>query len=96
MSLEDIRSARLHKLSLIEEAGIDPYPAHTDRTHEIADALGSFAKLEKQKFDITRTKERMAPDTQTTISGIVEFVSDRKKNVQFQKELVQACSRAFV
>ncbi|OGZ45665.1 MAG: lysine--tRNA ligase [Candidatus Ryanbacteria bacterium RIFCSPHIGHO2_02_FULL_48_12] len=52
MSLEDIRSARLHKLSLIEEAGIDPYPAHTDRTHEIADALGSFAKLEKQKKPI--------------------------------------------
>ncbi len=52
MSLEDIRSARLHKLSLIEEAGIDPYPAHTDRTHEVAVVLESFAKLEKQKKPI--------------------------------------------
>src|SRR3989344_3603299 len=31
------------------------------------------AKLEKQKFDIARTKEKLPSDTQTTISGIVDF-----------------------
>ncbi len=31
------------------------------------------AKLEKQKFDIATTKEKLPPDTQTTISGIIEY-----------------------
>jgi DNA polymerase-3 subunit alpha len=30
-------------------------------------------KLARQKFDIAKTKEKLPPDTQTTLSGIVEF-----------------------
>jgi len=33
-------------------------------------------KLVRQKFDIRKTKEKLPPDTQTTISGIVEFVHE--------------------
>lgn len=49
MSLEELRSVRSRKRSLIEDAGINPYPSHTDRTHEIADVLRAFTKLTKRK-----------------------------------------------
>jgi lysyl-tRNA synthetase class 2 len=48
-SLDEIRAARLAKLSALEAAGIDAYPVSTKRDMEIADAVKSFAKLEKGK-----------------------------------------------
>lgn len=42
MSIDDIRSERLKKLELIKEAGIDPYPAESERTHDNISFSGSF------------------------------------------------------
>ena len=36
--LNDQEQARLHKLALLREQGLDPYPARVERTHTIADA----------------------------------------------------------
>lgn len=45
MSLEEIRNSRLVKLEKLRTAGIEPYPAKTERTHDMANALKSFDKL---------------------------------------------------
>lgn len=42
MSVDDIRSERLKKLEMIRKAGIDPYPAESERTHDNISFLGSF------------------------------------------------------
>jgi len=53
MPLDDIRRVRLEKLSALKEAGYDPYPAQTSRTHEIARALGEFSALKDSGQDFT-------------------------------------------
>lgn len=52
MSLEEIRTTRLHKLALLRERGIDPYPSQTKRTHTIQDAIGAFSSLVSSKQSI--------------------------------------------
>src|SRR3989338_8215665 len=47
--LEDIIKERLRKKKDLENLGRDVYPSKIKRTHLIADALGSFAALAKQK-----------------------------------------------
>ncbi|MEK7583252.1 MAG: amino acid--tRNA ligase-related protein [Patescibacteria group bacterium] len=42
MPLDDIRAARVEKLEKLRNAGIDPYPAKSWRTHTIAAALEGF------------------------------------------------------
>lgn len=53
MSLDDIRRVRLEKLSMLKEAGYDPYPAQTSRTHEIAKALEEFSSPKDLGTDFT-------------------------------------------
>ncbi|MBU6323368.1 MAG: lysine--tRNA ligase [Patescibacteria group bacterium] len=45
MALEDIRNERLAKLARLREAGMDPYPVHAARTHDIARFLENHAAL---------------------------------------------------
>lgn len=44
MALNDIKKDRLNKLDQIKEAGIDPYPAKTERKNTVLEALDSFGK----------------------------------------------------
>ena len=46
-SLEEIRSARLAKLKVLSELGIDPYPVHTNRDLSINEAIEKFDDLTK-------------------------------------------------
>ncbi len=43
--LEEIRAERLKKLALLQERGIDPYPATTVRTHTIKGIQDAFSSL---------------------------------------------------
>src|SRR3990167_2451624 len=46
-SFEEIRSARLAKLKVLSELGIDPYPVHTNRDLSINKAIEKFDDLTK-------------------------------------------------
>ncbi len=46
-SIEEIRNERLKKLSILEDNGINPYPATTNRTHTISEAINSFGVFTK-------------------------------------------------
>ncbi len=48
-SLDEIRAARLAKLKLLEEKGIDPYPVSTHMDATLKDASEDFEKLSKKK-----------------------------------------------
>lgn len=50
---DELRQARLAKLELLKEKGIDPYPADSHPTHSIKEAIESFETLESSKESIT-------------------------------------------
>ncbi|OHA88365.1 MAG: lysine--tRNA ligase [Candidatus Zambryskibacteria bacterium RIFCSPHIGHO2_01_FULL_43_25] len=52
MALDDIRNTRLGKLKILQDKGIDPYPATVRRDKEIAEVVGSFSKLSKSKKNL--------------------------------------------
>lgn len=45
-SIEELREVRIEKLEKLRAAGIDPYPAESNRTHAIADVRKDFDTLE--------------------------------------------------
>ena len=45
-SLDELKAERARKLELLKQAGMDPYPAESHRTHEIADFLPLFSQFE--------------------------------------------------
>jgi lysyl-tRNA synthetase class 2 len=48
-SIEEIREARLSKLNLLKEKGINPYPLDSKRELSLAEALLAFESLEQKK-----------------------------------------------
>lgn len=55
MSLEEIRSNRIKKLEKIREAGQNPYPAKSNRTHKISEVISDFERLSIEKIEIILT-----------------------------------------
>lgn len=50
---DEIRADRIEKIRLLKEAGLDPYPARTHRTHEIKEALVRFDELAANETVLT-------------------------------------------
>lgn len=48
-TIDELRKVRIEKLKKLHEAGILAYPAKTNRTHTVAEALANFNKLFKSK-----------------------------------------------
>jgi lysyl-tRNA synthetase, class II len=46
-SLEEIRSERIKKLENLEAKGLNSYPAKTERTHQISEAINDFNNLKE-------------------------------------------------
>ena len=55
MALEEIRDNRIKKLEKIKEAGQNPYPAKSNRTHKISEAILGFEKLANDKLEVILT-----------------------------------------
>ena len=50
---DELRQARLAKLELLKEKGIDPYPADSHATHTVKEVIESFENLESSKTQVT-------------------------------------------
>ncbi len=48
-SIDEIRDARINKLKLLRDRGVNPYPAESKREISLKDAVSDFGKLEKSK-----------------------------------------------
>jgi lysyl-tRNA synthetase, class II len=59
-SLEEIREARLLKLKKLQEAGVDPYPAKTERDFEVAKLINDFENLQRENKSVTIAGRVMA------------------------------------
>ena len=51
-TLQDYRDERLRKLTALRELGIDPYPAHTERTHDCATVVTQYDELAGQEVAV--------------------------------------------
>ncbi len=51
-TLQDYRNERLRKLTALRELGIDPYPAHTERTHDCATVVMQYDELAGQEVAV--------------------------------------------
>jgi lysyl-tRNA synthetase class 2 len=52
-AIDEIREERIKKIALLKAAGMDPYPADSNRTHDIAAVLESFDTLLDEKTALT-------------------------------------------
>tara|TARA_B100002051_G_scaffold147570_1_gene139669 strand:+ start:35144 stop:36598 length:1455 start_codon:yes stop_codon:yes gene_type:complete len=59
-NIEDLRGDREQKINKLREAGINPYPSATNRTHTVADVIGDFEALESSQEVVTITGRMMA------------------------------------
>ena len=48
-SIDEIRDARIHKLKLLRDKGMNPYPADSKKEITLREAGESFENLEKNK-----------------------------------------------
>src|SRR3989344_3064569 len=53
MSIEALRAERLAKLARLKKAGIDPYPARSNRSHSVEQFLADHMKFEKEGTSTT-------------------------------------------
>lgn len=51
-TLQDYRDERLRKLTALRELGINPYPAHTERTHDCATVVTQYDELAGQEVAV--------------------------------------------
>mgnify|MGYP000941154726 FL=1 len=51
-TLQDYRNERLRKLAALRELGVDPYPAHAERTHTCAEVVEKIDELAGQTVSV--------------------------------------------
>lgn len=51
-TLRELRDERVRKLLELREKGVNPYPAHAERTHHLQDITASFKKLEGHEVTV--------------------------------------------
>ncbi|MDB5239150.1 MAG: lysS [Candidatus Parcubacteria bacterium] len=88
-SLEELKTTRLHKLELLKQAGMDPYPAEVPRDHCLADARKNFAENEKSGTTVNLAGRIMAIRGQGAIMFVV--LEDGKSTFQavFKKDVLE-------
>src|SRR4051812_1639376 len=53
MSLEEFRKVRIEKLKKLRDAGVNPYPASSTRTHQVVQTLDGFDALAEKAEQVT-------------------------------------------
>ncbi len=60
MALEEIRKIKIDKVNELRSSGTDPYPATSERTHKISEALKAYDDLSSSKEEIILAGRVMA------------------------------------
>ena len=96
-SIEELRSARLLKITKLKEEGMNPYPSSVLRTHSIKEVKANFDKLESDKKDISIAGRVMIVRGQGAILFIVLQDGDERLQAVLKKdELEEKVFNLFV
>lgn len=79
MALEEIRKVKIDKVKALREAGIDPYPAVSARTHKIAEALENFDEFSNSGKEVVLAGRVMAKREQ---GGLIFFDLNDPNKIQ--------------
>lgn len=79
-SLDEIRDERLKKKAALEAAGMNTYPADSNRTHTVGEVLETFDTLEKENTELTIAGRVMVVRGQ----GAILFVDLKDGTGRFQ------------
>ncbi|KKU79899.1 MAG: lysyl-tRNA synthetase [Parcubacteria group bacterium GW2011_GWA2_47_7] len=93
--IEEIRTERLKKLSLLKAAGRDPYPNKIPRDHSLHYVREYFAELTEAKQDIALSGRVMAVRGQGAIQFVVLNDGTEKFQVVFKKDVIGDDEMAF-
>ncbi len=88
MATDDIRAERLKKLDALKKAGIDPYPAESNRTHDNAGFLDAFEALLASEEAITLGGRIMSLRNQGGIAFVDLFDGTERAQVLVRKDEV--------
>jgi lysyl-tRNA synthetase class 2 len=96
--LDNLIEERFKKVNLLKEAGINPYPARTKKTHQIQDVLKNFNSFSKNKKNIFLAGRLMSIRDQGNLmfcdlideSGKIQIVlkKDNISNLNFWKKVL--------
>lgn len=93
---DDLKQDRLKKLELLKLAGMDAYPAHTDKDTDASDFLARFDDLEASATPVTLAGRVMSKRGQGGIMFLDLFDGSGKAQTVFQKgELDDALFELF-
>ena len=88
-SLEEIRKTRLHKLHLLEKAGMSPFPSKVPRTFCLADAKNNFKQYKENKKEVSVVGRIMAIRGQGAILFVVLYDGKGKIQAVFKKDSIE-------
>jgi lysyl-tRNA synthetase, class II len=89
-SLNELRQVRLKKISLLKEAGMDPYPLNVSKSFSIKAAKEKFADLEKNQNRESISGRVMAIRGQGAIFFVVLDDGTEKLQAVFKKDVLTA------
>ncbi len=87
-STDELRADRIKKRDALMEAGMEVYPAHTNRTHTIADIVGSFDELEAAKTTVVTAGRIMAFREHGAIAFADLYDGTERIQIFFSKEFM--------
>lgn len=90
--LDEVRAERIKKLQILQEKGIDPYPATVNRTHEISAVQEQFESLESTQAEVTLVGRVMVVRGQGAIMFLVLQDGSGTLQVVFKEDEIDAAT----
>lgn len=85
-TLSELRAVRIEKMKLLEQAGMQPYPASVPRTHSLHDILENFSRFESSQESLSVTGRILSLRGQGAIMFVTLFDGTEKFQVVFKKD----------
>lgn len=85
-TLSELRAVRIEKMKLLEQAGMQPYPASVPRTHTLREIGENFTSLESSQEIVSVTGRITSLRGQGAIMFVTLFDGTEKFQVVFKKD----------
>lgn len=85
-TLSELRAVRLDKIKLLEDAGMQAFPAQVNRTHTLAGVVSDFENLEKSSQTISVAGRIMSLRGQGAIMFVTLFDGTERFQVVFKRD----------